>query len=215
MTMRSAAPEAVSAALRAVGAWAPDLAPDDRYTDLGTLVERGLAARVAGRLGGAPQRVGQSALMMGVTSRLWALTVVPYVTHGIVADPEMIVARDDDGVLTLGLRDLAGRHCESTDDLAEVVLGFLRPVVAVSPLAPRLLWGNTAASLYAVPRVNHLPAAVEVVADLLARAPLAGELDLASVPPGRRRTCCLFYLVPGGGLCGDCVLDDVSVAPRT
>lgn len=213
MTMRPAAPELVSAALRAVQAWAPDLAPDDRCTDLGTLVEGGLAGRVAGRLGGAPERVGQSALMMGVTSRLWALTVVPYTTHRVVADPEMIVARDDDGVLTLGLRDLAGRHCESTDDLAEVVLGFLRPVVAALPLAPRLLWGNAAASLYAVPRVNHLPAAVEVVADLLARAPLAGHVDPTSVPPGRRSTCCLFYLVDGAGLCGDCVLDAVPATP--
>lgn len=212
MAMRPATPEAVSAALGAVDAWVPDLAPDERYVDLATLIAGGLAGRVAGRLGGAPDRVGHSALLMGVTSRLWALTVVPYVTSRVVADPAHVVARDDDGVLTLGVRGMAGVRCESTDDLAEIVLGLLRPIVAASPLTQRVLWGNTAASLYAVPRVNHLPEAVPVVADLLARAPLAGEVDLASVPPGRRRTCCLFYLVDGAGLCGDCVLDQVPTS---
>ncbi|MFV2120727.1 (2Fe-2S)-binding protein, partial [Streptomyces sp. Act-28] len=34
--------------------------------------------------------------------------------------------------------------------------------------------------------------------------------DLAGTlrgPALRRRTCCLYYRCPGGGLCGDCVFD--------
>lgn len=49
--------------------------------------------------------------------------------------------------------------------------------------------------------------------DLIARrhVPLlhAGELDWRSKDPAayfKRRNCCLFYQVPGGGTCGDCIL---------
>ncbi|MGW5694872.1 (2Fe-2S)-binding protein, partial [Streptomyces asiaticus] len=37
--------------------------------------------------------------------------------------------------------------------------------------------------------------------------PLRDAGTLGTAPLGyRRRTCCLYYRVPGGGLCGDCVL---------
>ena len=46
--------------------------------------------------------------------------------------------------------------------------------------------------------------ALEVGARALAHPYLVGtgEPDL----PFRRRSCCLFYRIPGGGTCGDCVL---------
>ena len=210
--MRAASPERVEAALRAVDHWAPDLAPDERYSELRELIAGGLAGRIAQRLGGAPERVGHSALLMGVTSRLWAVTVVPLAASGVLVDPGALVARDDDGALTLGVSEPRGFTDVTPDDLAALVLGFLQPVVDAVPLAPRLLWGNAAASLLAVPRVNRLPQALPLVADLLARAPFDGALDLDSRPPGRRRTCCLFYLVDGAGLCGDCVLTEVPTS---
>jgi ferric iron reductase protein FhuF len=56
--------------------------------------------------------------------------------------------------------------------------------------------------------------ATELAERLLAVDPLAGTGRLLRpVPPDRhwsfrRRSCCLYYRVPGGGLCGDCVLLD-------
>ena len=46
-----------------------------------------------------------------------------------------------------------------------------------------------------------------VVDGLLASGWLAGACGAG--PAYRRRSCCLYYRVPGGGLCGDCALDRV------
>ncbi|GIJ60250.1 (2Fe-2S)-binding protein [Virgisporangium aurantiacum] len=50
-----------------------------------------------------------------------------------------------------------------------------------------------------------------IVERLLARPPLAGEATVVR-PPWRlrRANCCLYYRVPGGGYCGDCVLHPVN-----
>ena len=43
---------------------------------------------------------------------------------------------------------------------------------------------------------------------LLSTLGLRGGGDLADAAlTFRRRSCCLYYRVPGGGLCGDCCLD--------
>lgn len=205
--MRAAPVDAVVRALGSVTAWPPDLEPDDRYVDVAALVGSGLAERVAQRLGGASVRAGHSAVSMGVSSRLWSLTVVPALRHGVVVDPDAVCARDDDGSVVLGVRDLRGLVDVTLDDLHAVVVAVLAPLVERLPLSPLLHWGNVAASLMALPRVHDLgPAGPAVVAELLAREPWAGLVD-----GGRRRTCCLFYLAPGAGLCGDCALDRVPL----
>jgi len=54
---------------------------------------------------------------------------------------------------------------------------------------------------------------------LLQRGRLAGTGRFLSTDPTRperffrRRSCCLFYRVPGGGTCADCVLNEIT-APR-
>lgn len=205
--MRPAPVDAVVRALGSVTAWPPDLAPDERYVDVVELAGSGLAERVARRLGGASVRAGHSAVTMGVASRLWSLTVVPALRHGVVVDPGAVCARDDDGSVVLGVRDGRGLTDLDLDDLHDVVVAVLEPLVAHLPLSPLLHWGNVAASLVALPRVHDLgPQGPAVVADLLAREPWAGLVD-----GGRRRTCCLFYLAPGAGLCGDCALDRVPL----
>lgn len=201
--------DVVRRALARVTVWPPDLDPDDRYASVGELVAGGLAERVCHRLGDPPLRVGESAVVMGVASRLWSVLVVPAARDRVLVDPAALCARDDDGAVVLGVRPGPGPADPSADDVATTLHAVLDPVVAAFDLAPRLLWGNVAASLHAVPRVHGVPEAVPLVADLLARAPLAGELDELGGGHARRRTCCLFYLVPGGGLCGDCVLDAV------
>ena len=115
---------------------------------------------------------------------------------------------------------------------AAVVTGHLAPlhdaVRAACRLPAALLWGNAGSALAGSLRVldgwcreHHRPEAAERAAawtrELLAAPPLdtAGTLapPAADGPPHfRRRTCCLYYRVPGGGLCGDCVL---PARPRT
>jgi hypothetical protein len=51
-----------------------------------------------------------------------------------------------------------------------------------------------------------------VVGEMLRMAPLAGMGTLVQPVPERprrflvRNNCCLYYRIPGGGTCGDCVL---------
>ena len=54
-----------------------------------------------------------------------------------------------------------------------------------------------------------LEPATALAAALLARGRLAdtGELGVTGEGLGfRRRSCCLYYRLPGGALCGDCAL---------
>jgi ferric iron reductase protein FhuF len=115
----------------------------------------------------------------------------------------------------------------AADDLAGQLEGLLAPLVAAVraqvPVADRLLWGNAASTIAAAKRllVIQRPAAAgraaEVAEAVLTRGSFAGAGEL--LPPRdpdlvwtfRRRTCCLYYRVPGaGGICDDCAL-----GPRT
>jgi hypothetical protein len=207
--MRPASPAEVEAALRSVTVWPPDLAPDARYQPLPDLVAGGLAARICARLGDPPLRVGQSAVVMGLASRLWSVLVVPAVRHRVLPDPSELVGRDEAGSLVLGVRRPVGGLDPSVNDVAAAVHRVLDPLLGTVPLASRLVWGNAAASLHAVPRVHGLPEARALVDELLARPPYDGELDVLPDGRARRRTCCLFYLVEGAALCGDCAFDSV------
>jgi hypothetical protein len=100
---------------------------------------------------------------------------------------------------------------ELLDPLAAAVMGQVR-------VAERVLWGNAASALAAAKRLVGAarPAAsgraAAVAERLLATGRLAGSGEL--LPPRgpdrdwtfRRRSCCLYHRVPGGGLCDDCVL---------
>lgn len=93
----------------------------------------------------------------------------------------------------------------------EVLAPFTDTVRRAIPMSPHVLWGNVISAAngastvltQARPRLKAVSQAL--VATLLAETPLAGT---ASIVDGRfqRRNCCLFYQVPGAGVCGDCVL---------
>jgi hypothetical protein len=213
--MERAAPGQVVDALTRSAVWPVDLAPGAGFVPLADLVAGGLAERICTRLGEPPRRVGESAVVMGVASRLWSVTVVSAARDGVLVDVEALVGDDDEGALVLGLAQPRGFLDPTVEEVDAAIQRVLQPLVESFDLSPHLLWGNVAASLHAVPRVHDLPAAEPLVADLLTRAPYAGQLDASLAGPvagrARRRTCCLFYLVPGAGVCGDCVFD---VAPR-
>jgi ferric iron reductase protein FhuF len=122
----------------------------------------------------------------------------------VLPDPAALVVRDEDGALQLGISRYEGWREVTPAELLTRVVEVLAPVVDGIGLSPRLLWGNVASALHAAPRVLELPQAGAWAAELLAMPPLRGEML-----GDRRATCCLFYEVPGGGLCGDCVLSRV------
>jgi ferric iron reductase protein FhuF len=107
------------------------------------------------------------------------------------------------------------------DQLIDVALSgllapFTRALTETAGVPANTLRGNVFSALAAAARLIT-PAASGVRAralvDLLARRhpPLrgAGTLNWRATEPSmyfRRRNCCLFYRIPGGGICGDCVL---------
>lgn len=80
-------------------------------------------------------------------------------------------------------------------------------------LSPQVMWGNVASAangavtVLARSRPDVESRGRDLVAALLQTEPLRGTADVAG-QRFRRRSCCLFYQVPGGGYCGDCVLVD-------
>ncbi|OMC38788.1 hypothetical protein A5740_01650 [Mycobacterium sp. GA-1841] len=98
------------------------------------------------------------------------------------------------------------------ESLIATVLSLLNATMreAVS-LPPQVMWGNVASAangavtVLGATRPDAAPRGRELVAALIAIEPLRGAADVAG-QRFRRRNCCLFYQVPGGGYCGDCVL---------
>jgi hypothetical protein len=109
------------------------------------------------------------------------------------------------------------------------VSGVVGPVLQVFRerfvLSPQVMWGNVASALGGAAGMiaDHAadPAAAEasagIVAGLLIRGPLTGTAVLERPDPQRarwflvRNNCCLYYRLPGGGTCGDCVLTPDAV----
>jgi FhuF-like iron-sulfur protein/ferric iron reductase FhuF-like transporter len=175
-------------------------------------------AAVRVRLGTSEDRVAASLLFQGVAGRLWSPALATAVVHGRV--PDLDPARTywraaSPGPILLatpGAPALPGdpptlRRVVIEDHLAPLVVA----VRAVTPIAEGLLWGNAASALAgaltmlsrARPTVSG--AALRCVQELLAGSPLAGTGGFGRYG-FRRRSCCLYYRVPGGGKCGDCAL---------
>ncbi|MFI5958027.1 (2Fe-2S)-binding protein [Cryptosporangium sp. NPDC051539] len=167
-----------------------------------------LIDEVTRRIDAPEPRIGASILFQGYAARLWSLALGPASIAGIVPDlsPDRLWWRSADGSLTLGLDPI-----ESTPD------GVFRTVVDrhLFPLADALrkrvrlptalLRGNVTSALVGTARVLNTAAGWEATRDLLRRPPLADTGTLTG-DDFSRRSCCLYYRVPNGGLCGDCAL---------
>ncbi|MEW1911628.1 (2Fe-2S)-binding protein [Kitasatospora sp. NPDC085895] len=191
-----------------------------------------LAARIgqaARQMGTREPRVAASVVHLGLASRLWSVALGVAALGGVVPDlhPDRahgtLPAR---GTFELWLPD---RPTAADSPLADglrqaVAVENLAPLAAavrsVAPVAERLLDGNAASALVgagrvlaAAPSVRHTGAARRaeaLVRDLLDTPPLegAGSVTATDRPLAfRRSSCCLYYRVPGGGVCGDCVFD--------
>lgn len=189
---------------------------------------------VATRLGTAERRVAVSLAHQGLAGRLWSIALGPAVLAGDVPDlaadtlwwhpdrstPDELWLPAPTALTSTTGEDLTTRLEAAV--LHQHLVSLHRALNAISPVSPRVLWGNAASALVGTLRVLHswcsgtgrreaAERAVTLAASLLDTAPLRGTGAFDPVTPAfSRRSCCLYYRVPGGGLCGDCVLRHVE-----
>ncbi len=170
-----------------------------------------------------PDRVIASITFLGLASRLVSPPLAAFVLSGDrphprpdqlwwkpVAGGPIPMAYSGLGTEGLGTEGLG------TEDLVGPVLQAFAERFALSR---KVLWGNVAsavagaAGMLATARPDRAEAAGRECERILAAAPeLAGMGTLVRPDPaGPRRflvrhNCCLYYRIPGGGYCGDCVL---------
>jgi hypothetical protein len=165
------------------------------------------------------------ALLAGVVPDLTSLVVStePSIRLGLIEPADSPVKRGSRrpaADFPAERADPAGRHAGSPAELAELsaaaVAGPLAGLAGALPvlLARGLRRGNSALAVagalgvLARARPDRGEAAAALAAALLRTPGLTGAGGLTG--PGlafRRRSCCLYYRVPGGGLCGDCCFD--------
>jgi hypothetical protein len=167
----------------------------------------------AERLGTRERRVAASLVFQGLAARLWS-PVVAAAARGIVPDLRGLRWWWAAGeAIRLGLDEPCGWRVESVGEavglVERVVYGQLRPLCEVMQgivsLADGLVWGNAASALVGSLNVGAEGGRGVLVRELLGRGPLVGTGEFRD-GGFVRNSCCLYYRVPGGGLCEDCGL---------
>nr|BCB17056.1 hypothetical protein [Streptomyces nobilis] len=181
-------------------------------------------AKVGARLGAPEARVAASVAQLGLAARLWSLALGPAALFGRV--PDLDPARllwDADGTSPDDLWLTAERTYPA--DAARVhhvvqerhLAPLARALRARFRISPALLRGNAGSALAGAARELHTWAArtgrpevgeraLALAAELFAHAALKSTGTLTGTA-FRRRSCCLYYRCPNGGLCGDCCFD--------
>ncbi|WP_205523190.1 (2Fe-2S)-binding protein [Streptomyces sp. RLB3-17] len=176
--------------------------------------------KVAASLRAPEPRIAVSVAQQGLAARLWSVSLGAAALYGRLPDLDPGLLRwDPDGSAPDDLW-LSEVRALPVAAIGEVVRdGHLAPLAAALHTRHRmsegLLWGNAGSALAGAWRQLHRWAEANGRTDVADRArALAVDLfthpDLsATVDPRtlRRRSCCLYYRLPGGGLCGDCCFD--------
>lgn len=167
-------------------------------------------------------RVAASTLHLALLGRLVSPVVGVAVLDGTVLAMDRISTwRDTDRhVPDLGLIAAEGVACGDATAVAQAFAQHVLPLVedlgaalddAVG-LSPQVLHSNVASALHGatVVMASADPSCADVAGATITAILRIPELDDAWTRSGgrfRRRGCCLYYRLPRGGLCGDCVLD--------
>jgi ferric iron reductase protein FhuF len=179
-----------------------------------------------------PTRVVASVTFLGYASRVVSPLLGAAVAEGDLPAPrpgQIWWQPVPGGPLPLAYGKTRARPCREMDltalaeALAEVAVGgLLGPLLEcfreTFALSPKVLLGNVASALAGAAGMiadqapEHADRAAGVVARMLETAPLTGTGELVRPSEERprrfliRHNCCLYYRIPGGGTCGDCVL---------
>ncbi|MFE9621604.1 (2Fe-2S)-binding protein [Streptomyces sp. NPDC006527] len=177
--------------------------------------------RVAGALRAPEARVAASVTQQGLAARLWSVALGCAALYGGLPDLDpRLLLWDPDGSAPddLWLTEVRARPGDAATLAESVLHGHLEPLAealrARHPVAPGLLRGNAASALAGAARqLDHWALAHgrtdvsarsrALTAELFTHPLLAGTGTLTGTA-FRRRSCCLYYRVPGGGVCGDC-----------
>jgi len=189
-----------------------------------------LPARGGGQLADAEPRVAASIQQLGYAARLWSPALGCGLLDSVVPDLASLQIREADGSgpARLALAEPRGWLADDPAQLAElcyreVVQAHLEPLARSlrGLLASGLLWGNAASAMAgalgvlvsAHPELRSQAAVVASALLDMGQLRGTGQLDITGARLGfRRRSCCLFYRLPGGGLCADCCLSRVPGA---
>jgi hypothetical protein len=174
------------------------------------------------RYGTTELRVGASLVHLGHAARLWSPVLACTLGHGVV--PGLGHLQRADNGARLRMPEPVGERLKgppSPELLYRIVVhDHMEPLAAGLPvqLAPGLLSGNIASALVGAARalLSVRPDLRDSIVGITKSLLDTGELAESGVISGgdldfRRRSCCLFYRIPGGSLCGDCALDEPSL----
>ncbi|MEU5778110.1 IucA/IucC family C-terminal-domain containing protein [Streptomyces venezuelae] len=180
--------------------------------------------KVAGRLGAPEDRIAVSVAQLGLAARLWSVALGSAALHGRVPDLDPALLNwDADGTSPddLWLTDVRPLRGDAATVRDVVQHGHLEPLSAALRARYRisagLLWGNAGSALAGAARELHGWArrsgrpevgerALALADDLFDHPDLRGTGTLRGTA-FRRRSCCLYYRCPSGGLCGDCCFE--------
>jgi hypothetical protein len=169
-----------------------------------------------------PERVVASVTLLGWAARVVSPLLGAAVVGGGLPVPGALWWRPvAGGPLPVAYADVVVEP-DVTGLAAVAVEGLLGPVVETFrerfALSPKVLAGNVASALAGAAGMiadqapEYAERAGSLAAEVLAAPTLAGAGELVRPDPERarrflvRRNCCLYYRIPGGGTCGDCIL---------
>jgi hypothetical protein len=176
-----------------------------------------LIASTARQLSTDDRRVAASILHLSLAARLWSPVLASGLLSAVVPDLSTLTVAIGPP-LRLGVAQPAGWTVSDQRELArlsaEVVGAQLQQLADALPvrLAPGLLRGNAASAMagalgvLAATRPDLSGTAAGLAQALLRTSCLrrSGVLGADAPLSFRRQSCCLYYRLPGGGLCGDC-----------
>ncbi|MGW5880503.1 (2Fe-2S)-binding protein [Nocardiopsis terrae] len=200
----------------------------ERVAEEVELVRARLGALSGGRAEDVEWRVGASLFHQGLASRLLSPVLAAALCHGVrLRAGRFLLEPERAGALVLRtaqtraepMSDRPGEVVEWLDQavVGGVLAGVEAVLAGVGRISPGLLRGNTASALAGAARAlggarpDHRSGVEEVVRLMLERPSLKGAgaytgVDRSGAAVFRRTTCCLYYRLPEGGLCGDCAL---------
>ncbi len=183
--------------------------------------------------GDVDQRAAASIWFLGLGARLVSPALGSAVLTGMVPDVALGSTHwqaVDGGPIPIAVTGSRPHPASTPDGLAgllfeHVIAPAVTPVATAVGhefrLSPKVVWGNVASAIAGAATMlgltrPDLAARSRLVAEhLLAHDPLAGAGGYVKAGGGHERAfvrnnCCLFYRIPGGGTCADCVLGPLA-----